>query len=152
MERTRLAAAAALVLALSCLGVSRPVAAEDADAALAARLRRIETAFREGDASGIRLSSATTGKVRIDLRDLTNGAGSYGPGQLEVVFTRIFAGQQTREFGFRKEDVTVSVPGTAFARGRWVRRDGTRESTETLTFTLREESGQWRIHEIRTSR
>jgi hypothetical protein len=152
MERRLRAAVAALAVGFGCLAAPPPAAAQGADAALDARLRSIETAFRRGDASGVRSSSAATGKVRVDLRELTNGPGSYGPRQLEVVFTKIFEGQATREFGFRREDVRVAGPGTAFARGRWVRSAGDRESTDTLTFTLREESGQWRIHEIRTSR
>jgi hypothetical protein len=143
---------AALLWVVAVAGGPRPVGAADIDQALEARLRRIEAAFRDGDAAGVRLSSAPSGKVRVDLRDLTSGPGSYGPGQLEVVFDHVFQGQQTREFTFRKEDVTVSVPGTAFARVRWVRREGGRDTSESLTFTLREESGQWRIHEIRTSR
>jgi hypothetical protein len=143
---------ATLAVAVGCLAGPLGAAAQEADAALSERLRSIETAFRRGDASALRSSSAATGKVRVDLRELTNGPGSYGPRQLEVVFTKIFEGQQTRAFSFRKEDVTVAAPGTAFARGQWVRGAGARESKDTLTFTLRDESGQWRIHEIRTSR
>lgn len=149
MATPRAVRAALWALALSCAG---PAGAEALDPALGARLRHIESAFREGDAGAVRAASASGGKVRVDLRDLTSGPGSYGPGQLEVVLSRIFQAHQTREFGFRDEDVRVSGPGTAFARGRWVRRAGNRETSETLTFTLREESGQWRIHEIRTSR
>lgn len=123
------------------------------DAELSSRLRRVESAFRSGSASSLR-SALAGGKLRVDLRELTGGAGSYGAGQLEVIFARIFDENRTREFAFRDEDVTVSAPGTAFARARWVRRPrtGGSEATDTLTFTLREEGGDWRIHEIRSSR
>jgi len=128
-------------------------AVADVDPSLASRLRRIESAFRSGDASALRPSFAP-GKVRVDLRDLTDGPGSYGSGQLEVLFGRIFDEIRTREFLIRPQDVTVSAPSTAFARGRWVRRPrpGGAERVDTLTFTLREEGGEWRIHEIRSSR
>jgi hypothetical protein len=138
---------------LGCAGSAPASAAPAVDAGLSARLRRVETAFRTGSASTLR-SGLTAGKVRVDLRELTDGAGTYGAGQLEVIFTRIFDDNRTREFTFRDEDVTVSGPGTAFARARWVRRarPGGAEATDTLTFTLREEGGDWRIHEIRSSR
>lgn len=124
------------------------------DAGLSAGLRRIETAFRNGDANSLRLSFSTAGKVRVDLRSLTDGQALYGPGQLEVIFGNIFGEFRTREFSLGDKDVTVSLPGTAFARGRWVRsgRPGGPEVTENLTFTLRRESGEWRILEIRSSR
>lgn len=150
----------ALVIASAALlaGVERAVGAEDAarddaDAALWARLERIETAFRGGDANSLRLSCSERGKVRVDLKELT-GQTTYGPGQLQVVFGQIFEDYATREFAFRRSEVSVSTPGTAFARGRWVRRSshGGRETVDTLTFTLREESGDWRIHEVRSSR
>jgi hypothetical protein len=82
------------------------------------------------------------------------GPGSYGPSQLEVIFGRIFDENRTRQFSFKDEDVAVSGPGIAFARGRWVRKTGRggTETTDTVTFTLRQESGDWRIHEIRSSR
>ena len=90
----------------------------------------------------------------MDLRDLTDGPASYGPGQLQVIFERIFDENRTRDFAFRKQDVTVSSPGTAFAKGRWTRRarTGGEETVETLTFTLREENRDWRINEILASR
>jgi hypothetical protein len=123
------------------------------DPALTARLQRIESAFRSGNAGALR-ASFSGGKVRVDLKGLTDGPGAYGAGQLEVIFERIFDENRTREFSIRNEDVTVSGPGTAFARGRWSRRlrPAGADATDTLTFTLREEAGDWRVHEIRSSR
>ena len=122
--------------------------------ALNARLRRIETAFRSGDAGSLRPAFTANTKVRVDLKDVMEGPGSYGPSQLEVIFGRIFDENHTRQFSFKDEDVAVSGPGIAFARGRWVRKTGRggTETTDTVTFTLRQESGDWRIHEIRSSR
>jgi hypothetical protein len=143
----------AAVALLSC------AAAGGADAsrlepALSARLRRIETAFRSGDAGSLRPAFTANTKVRVDLKDVMDGPGSYGPSQLEVIFGRIFDENRTRQFSFKDEDVAVSSPGVAFARGRWVRKTGRggMETTDTVTFTLRQESGDWRIHEIRSSR
>ena len=50
--------------------------------------------------------------------------------------------------------MTVTTPGVAFARARWLRKasGGGSDVTDTVTFTLRQESGDWRIHEIRSSR
>jgi hypothetical protein len=134
-------------------------AAADARAAtlepgLSTRLRRIETAFRSGDAGSLRPAFTANTKVRVDLKDVMDGPGSYGPSQLEVIFGRIFDENRTRQFSFKDEEVTVSGPGIAFARGRWVRKAGRggTETTDTVTFTLRQESGDWRIHEIRSSR
>jgi hypothetical protein len=122
--------------------------------ALNTRLRRIETAFRSGDAGSLRPAFTANTKVRVDLKDVMEGPGSYGPSQLEVIFGRIFDENRTRQFSFKDEDVAVSGPGIAFARGRWVRKPGRggTETTDTVTFTLRQESGDWRIHEIRSSR
>jgi hypothetical protein len=116
-------------------------------------LRRIESAFREGDAGSLRLSFSSGGRVRVELRDLAEGQGAYGAGQLQAIFNRIFEQVRTEDFAFGKEDVRVATPGTAFARGRWVRRAPARgpETVDMLTFTLREESGDWRILEIRSS-
>jgi hypothetical protein len=124
------------------------------DPSLSSRLRRIETAFRGGEAGALRPAFTANGKVRVDLKDVMDGPGSYGPSQLEVIFGRIFEENRTREFSFRDEDVTVSGPGIAFARGKWVRkvRRGGTDAADTVTFTLRQESGDWRIHEIRSSR
>jgi len=113
---------AAAALAVAGISGSRPaLSAEGPDPQLWSRLQRIEGAFRGGDASALRSSLAAAGKVRVDLRDLTDGPASYGPGQLQVIFERIFDENRTRDFAFRKQDVTVSSPGTAFAKGRWTR-------------------------------
>ena len=145
---------AAALAAAAGLHHSPLLQADDANPQLSSRLQRIESAFRGGDAGALRPCFASSGKVRVDLKDLTEGPASYGPGQLQVVFEQIFDGNRTREFAFRKQDVTVPSPGTAFAKGRWVRRarTGGQETVDTLTFTLREENRDWRIHEILTSR
>ena len=126
--------------------------AEPPEAALWSRLHLIETAFRSGDAEALRVSFPSTAKVRVDLKDVTDGPASYGPGQLQVVFAQLFRACRTREFVFRKEDVS-GASGTAFARGRWVRGNrGSPEMVDSLSFTLRREDGDWRIHEILSSR
>lgn len=127
---------------------------EEAADEVRSRLSRIESAFRDGDADALRHSLSATGKIRVDLRDLTDGQASYGAGQLQVMFGHIFEDFRTREFTFRKNEVRISAPGTAFARGRWVRRGvgGGHESADNLTFTLRQEGRDWRIVEIRSSR
>ena len=146
------------VIVAALLGVTRPeIKAEpkrDLDPSLSTRLSRIESAFRQCDANALRLSFPASGKVRVDLDDLTDGQGSYGPGQLQVIFGQIFEDYPTREFVFEREEVRVSQPGTAFARGRWIRRhlNGGHESADNLTFTLRQEGGDWRIQEIRSTR
>jgi hypothetical protein len=134
-------------------GQARAVAVEG-EGALAWRLQRIETAVRAADAGGLRGSFAGSGKVRADLRDFTNGLVWYGPGQLQVIFGQIFEEFETRDFAFRKGDVTLSSPSTAFARGRWVRRSrrGGPDVVDTLTVTLHADRGDWRILEIRSSR
>jgi hypothetical protein len=154
MKSWRHGLAAAALAATAALCHSPFLHADGVDPQLSSRLQRIESAFRGGDAGALRPCFASSGKVRVDLRDLTDGPASYGPGQLQVVFEQIFDGTRTREFAFRKQDVTVPSPGTAFAKGRWVRRarTGGQETVDTLTFTLREEDRDWRIHEILTSR
>ena len=89
-----------------------------------------------------------------DVNSLADGHGSYGPGQLQVLFDRIFDAFETRSFAFRDRDVTVPSSRTAFARVRWERvsRQDRRPVAETLTFTLRADGDTWRILEIRTSR
>jgi hypothetical protein len=150
----RRCAAAALLAAAVGAVVAPAVQAQGPEAPLWARLERVEAAFKGGDAGGLRPSFAGNCKVRVDLKDLTEGPAWYGPGQLQVVFEHVFQDNDTREFAFRKQDVTVGPPGTAFAKGRWVRRarPGGPETVDTLTFTLREENHDWRIHEIVTSR
>jgi len=142
------------VAALLVFASAAAAAAATLEPALSARLRRIETAFRSGDAGSLRPAFTANTKVRVDLKDVMEGPGSYGPSQLEVIFGRIFDENRTRQFSFKDEDVAVSSPGIAFARGRWVRKTGRggTETTDTVTFTLRQESGDWRIHEIRSSR
>jgi hypothetical protein len=118
------------------------------------RLQRIETAFRSGDAPALRALLPAEAKVRVDLRALTDGPRSYGPGQLEVVFQQIFAANEGMDLTFAAEDVKVPARGTAFARARWTRRKGggAPGTVEWVTFTLREQAGDWRIHEILCSR
>ena len=144
---------AALFLAVLLTSIAEPAPGDEPSPALRTRLTRIEGAFRDGSAGSLRQSFSETGKVRVDLKDLTDEPASYGCGQLQVVFGRIFDENQTREFSFPKDDVTVSASGTAFARARWSRRNrpGGQESVDNLTFTLRQESGDWRINEIRSS-
>jgi hypothetical protein len=143
-------------LALLAAGwlAAAPAALAEQDDALKSRLGRIEQSFRHGDAGALRDSCPSSGKVRVDLRGLTDGPASYAPGQLQVVFERIFAENRTREFSFRRDDLQVSAARTAFARASWTRRGppGAQEAVEHLTFTLREEGGDWRIQEIRSSR
>lgn len=118
--------------------------------ALWSRLRRIERAFRQGDAGALRASFCSSGKLRVDLRDVPDSPASYAPGQLQVIFAQMFAEARTREFAFRRDEVALPSEGTAFARARWVReaRSGEATDVQPLTFTLREEDGDWRIHEI----
>jgi hypothetical protein len=120
------------------------------DEALWSRLRRIEDAFRAGDAGALRASFPKTAKLRVDLPDVPGCPASYGPGQLQVVFAQIFADAPTRDFTFPPDQVTRPAAGTAFARARWARgAKGDRDApSDMLTFTLREEDGGWRIHEI----
>jgi len=145
---------AALVAALLLMALAGPSPGEEPTPALRTRLSRIEGAFRSGSAGSLRQSFSETGKVRVDLKELTEEPASYGCGQLQVVFGRIFDENQTRDFAFPKDDVTVSAAGTAFARARWSRRTrpSGQDAVDNLTFTLRQESGDWRINEIRSSR
>jgi hypothetical protein len=132
-----------------------PAWADDkGDPHLSTRLMRVEAAFKAGDANSLRSSCPRNGRVEVDLRGLTTGNASYGPGQFEAIFRHIFDDFETKDFTFAKDDVKVSSEGTAFARGRWVRRrhSGGGEASDFLTFTFREESGEWRIQEIRSSR
>ena len=146
-----------LLFALLIVGPSAAAAAAPAQPlppGLHARLERIEAAFREGDAGALRSSFAASGKLRVDLKDLTQGQEVYGAGQLQVIFDQIFKSCRTRDFRFAPDEVSVPSPGTAFARGRWT-RSGRRERVElvdTLTFTLRDDGSDWRILEIRSSR
>jgi hypothetical protein len=145
-DRLRIASGALALL----LGVA---AAASGNEDVWSRLRSIEGAFERGDATALRVSFSTAGKVRVDLKDLTDGQRWYAPSQLQVIFAQIFEQYATRELAFRKADVTLASSGTAFARGRWVRRSrhGGPESMDTLTFTLCEEGGDWHILEIRSS-
>src|SRR6185436_10686024 len=84
--RARRTWVAALLVSASASAAS-PATLEPA---LSARLRRIETAFRSGDAASLRPAFTANTKVRVDLKDVMEGPGSYGPSQLEVIFGRIF--------------------------------------------------------------
>jgi hypothetical protein len=142
---------------LATLVLARPaLPANDLEPALCSRLQRIESAFRSGDAEALGPSLSSAVRVRVEMKDLADGAASYGTGQLQVIFTQLFQKQRTREFSFKKtdgkQDFVLSTPETAFARARWIRRSDSQETTETLNFTLRQEGGDWRIHEILSSR
>lgn len=151
--KMRLARSAVLVALAGLAPSVRCADAESMPSTLLARLERIESAFRQGDAGSLRSSFPATGKMRIDLNGLTDGQESYGASQLQVIFSQIFSEFRTRDFLIPRDDVRVPSQGTAFARGRWVRasRDG-EERAETLTFTLRTDGADWRILEIRSSR
>ena len=129
-------------------------ARDAADEGLRSRLRRIEAAFRQGDAAGLRSCFSERAKVRVELKDLTEGGGLYGAGQLQVIFARIFEQRRTRSMRFPRDDVRVPAAGTAFARALWVHagsRDGG-ERTDALMLTLQAEQGDWRIIEMRSAR
>jgi len=138
------------LLAIALCLPSRPAAASAAPAAgaeaLASRLQRIEAAFRGGDAGALRASFTTRGKLRLDVPQVPGCPASYGAGQLQVIFGQLFAAARTRSFAFEQEDAPSS-DDTAFARALW-RRDDPHDGGQALTFTLREEDGDWRIHEI----
>jgi hypothetical protein len=146
-----------LLLALAALAfgaASGEASAQPLPAGLQSRLQHIEAAFRAGDAGALRRSFATSGKLRVDLKDLTDGQEAYGASQLQVIFAQIFESCRKSDFRFAQDEVSVPSAGTAFARGRWT-RTGRRERVElaeTLTFTLRDDGSDWRILEIRSSR
>jgi len=141
------------LLLMLALAVVPDVGRSDPSTGLSVRLRQIEGAFRDGSAASLRSSLASSGKVRLDLDELTPGPASYAPGQLQVIFARLFEGRQTRTFAFHTRNVADSGSGTAFARGTWTwqgRQGG--QGALTLTFVLSEEKGDWRVREIMTSR
>jgi hypothetical protein len=153
-KTTGRAALAGWVCAVLVVASAWFASAEPVEPVLWSRLQRIETAFRGGDAQALRALLPAEAKVRVDLRGLTDGPRSYGRGQLEVVFRQIFEEHGSGELSFRPEDVKVPASGTAFARARWTRRTqpGAASTVEFVTFTLREQAGDWRIHEILCSR
>jgi hypothetical protein len=152
-KTTGRAALAGWACAVLVVGSAWFASAEQVEPLLWSRLQRIETAFRGGDAQALRALLPAEAKVRVDLRGLTDGPRSYGPGQLEVVLRQIFEAHGPGELSFRPEDVKVTS-GTAFARARWTRRtqQGVASPVEFVTFTLRDQAGGWRIHEILCSR
>ena len=131
-----------------------PLAGAEGPPALGDRLRSIAAALRDGDAPSLHSAFVTEGKVRLQIAGLTEGQVSYGPGQVRTIFDKIFEGHRTRSFRFDEEDVSVTTPGTAFARGLWQRQSRTTGalSRQVLTFTLRLDERSWRILEIRSSR
>jgi hypothetical protein len=147
--RTKLTVWACLLAAVA----GAPAAsAPQVEPALWSRLRRIETAFRDGDAQALRALLPSEAKVRVDLRGMTDGPRSYGPGQLQVVFAQIFAAHEAHALAFQPEEVKTAA-GTAFARARWSRTArGGAPAVDHVTFTLRAQEGDWRIHEILCSR
>ena len=146
--------AAAAPAGASDVGLSLAASPARQEDALWSRLRRIEDAFRAGDAGALRTSFPSAAKMRLDLPDVPGCPASYGPGQAQVVFAQLFSAAATRHFDFQGDDVTRPSEGTAFARARWTRSDpgGRNGPTHSLTFTLREEDGGWRIHEIVATR
>jgi hypothetical protein len=125
----------------------------DPPTGLSLRLRQIEGAFRDGSAASLRSALASSGKVRLDLDQLTPGPASYAPGQLHVIFSRLFEGRRTRTFSFHTRNVADPASGTAFARGTWTWQNPQGgQGVLTLTFVLSEEKGDWRVREIMTSR
>jgi hypothetical protein len=150
-RRKALTFGACAAFALAWTGVAT---AHEVEPSLWSRLQRIESAFRSGDAHALGALLPGEAKVRVDLRGLTDGPRSYGPGQLEVVFRQIFAAQDTADLAFRPEEVKVAAAGTAFARARWTRATapGAAPAVLFVTFTLRAQDGDWRIHEILCSR
>ena len=73
MKGWRRGFAAAALVAAAGLRASPPAQAEGVDPQLSSRLQRIESAFRGGDAGALRPCFASSGKVRVDLKDLTDG-------------------------------------------------------------------------------
>jgi hypothetical protein len=129
------------------------VGSADPPSALSLRLRQIEEAFRDGSAVSLRSALASSGKVRLDLDQITPGPASYAPGQLQVIFSRLFEGRRTRAFAFSAGNVCDPSSGTAFARGTWSWQGPQRQQgVLSLTFILSEERGDWRVREILTSR
>jgi hypothetical protein len=145
---------AALAATLTPSRAAAALAPAREEDALWSRLRRIEDAFRSGDAGALRASFPAAAKMRVDLPGVPGCPASYGAGQAQVVFAQLFAAAATRDFDFSDDGVTRPSDGTAFARARWVRAaaDERTGPTHSLTFTLREEDGGWRIHEIVATR
>lgn len=151
--RTRLRACLLAMAWLAAFSAS-PAVGDAAGDALQGRLRRVEAAFRQGDAVVLRACFSDRAKVRVELPDVTEGQGLYGSGQLQVIFARVFEQRRTRSLSFPRSEIKVSAPGTAFARAVWV-HVGTRsaeERTDSLMLTLHAEEGDWRIIEMRSAR
>src|SRR5258708_22567555 len=84
------------VRALALLLVAAGAHAQ-ANEAVWSRLRSIESAFRQGDASALRLSFSTARKVRGGLKDVPGGERGDAPRQLQVIFAPLFAQYSTRQ-------------------------------------------------------
>jgi hypothetical protein len=140
----------ALAGALVLLAPAAALRAQEVESSLRHRLTSIESAFRQADAGALRSSFPRQGKVRVHLPELARGPGAYGAGQLQVLFERLFRDHGTQSFSFPAWEVRVSAEGVAFARAHWVRAPSAVE--DVLTFTLRQESGDWRVHEVLSSR
>ena len=120
---------------------------------LEARLGQIEAAFRGNDAGALRAACLGSGRVRLEVTGVGAAQAGVGPGQLEMLFRQAFAEQRSTAFAFDRPTLRLSPPATAFARARWSKegRDGA-PVHDILTFTLRDEGGDWRIEEIRSTR
>ncbi len=154
MSRHRRSVLAFSLLSLCLLAARAQARPESAvPGPLWSRLSQLEDVFRRGDAAALRAACAQGGKIRVEMRAIPSGQGSFGASQLEVIFRQIFKGQLTRALAFPRDDVKLSPPATAFARGTWVHRPaGGAEITETLMFTLQAKGDDWRVHEIRSAR
>ena len=144
--------AAALTLALLAAWAGGLGAGDRAEEALRGRLRRIEAAFRQGDAAALGGCFSGRAKVRVEFAEIPRGL--YGAGQLQVIFARLFERRRTRAMSFPWADVRIPSPETAFARASWdhVGARNEDERSDTLMLTLHAEEGDWRIIEMRSAR
>lgn len=146
------AARRGFVAGLLAVLVRVPLAAVEDDAALRARLDALERALRSGDADALGASVARRGRIHVDLRGLTDGQQVWGAGQLRVAFAELFAERRTSGFALQAATLSRSGEDLAFVRGTWTRAAPGGPVVESVSFTLRLESGDWRVFEIRTAR
>lgn len=147
-RRGLLLACAAALLAVA----AGPVRAQAPDAGLRTRLDALERALRDGNAGALRDSVSSRARVHVDLRGLTDGQQIWAAGQLEVAFAGFFAARRATGFALQHASLDRAGDDLAFVRGTWTRSAAGGPVVEGLAFTLRIESGDWRVFEIRTTR